>query len=53
MKTVIITSDRFACFADLDNEEWFRCTECECECVAKGDNYCCNCGSKITWRLNK
>jgi len=48
----IVTNDRYSCTGD-DGVMWYFCTKCESPEIGRGDNYCCNCGAKIEWRLNK
>jgi hypothetical protein len=48
----IIKDDRYDMTSD-NGVMWYYCTVCESADIARGDNFCCNCGSKIEWRLNK
>ena len=52
MKNVTIKNDRFD-FEGGTGIMWYICTECEDNSIGGGDNYCCNCGAKITWKLEK
>ena len=53
MKTVTITKDRFEGRGESKEYDWYICPMCESDSIVRGDNYCCNCGAKIQWKLGK
>ena len=38
-------------FSDTDEIycKWYVCNNCQEDEIRKGDNYCCNCGTKIEY----